>query len=229
MPFPKIKRGSSLHCFFCNSIVEETATVCPKCGKKLSDVIKISTMPSSTASSSFAIKPPKVMLPKILYLGVTSILWITGAVLIAYGNLKSYPSPDLAAVGLFLQIGVLPLFLICLYRAWKSIDDGLARTTPGRAVAYLFIPFFNIFWLWQCTVGFAKDYNAYCERYKLPLPKLKSGLFVIWFFLSLFYVPVMIFSLASFVVTAFGIIVYLFTLLMLNAVCGAVNKLASLP
>ena len=64
-------------------------------------------------------------------------------------------------VGVFVMlIGVSILFLtmilnyVFLYRAWHILQPGEARTSPGKAVGFLFIPFFNFYWIFVTyTVG----------------------------------------------------------------------------
>lgn len=53
------------------------------------------------------------------------------------------------------------LSMIYLHRAWSIIPQGYARTTPGKAIGFLFIPFFNIYWLFQAFPGWASDYNRW--------------------------------------------------------------------
>ncbi len=52
------------------------------------------------------------------------------------------------------------LSLVVLYKAWASIQD-LPRvtTSPGKAVGFLFIPFFNIVWMFFAFYKWAVDYN----------------------------------------------------------------------
>jgi len=70
------------------------------------------------------------------------------------------------------------MWCIFLHKIWKSIQDGHARTTPGKAVGFLFIPFFNIYWQFVAIHGFALDYNAYADRYNLQSKRLPVGLFL---------------------------------------------------
>lgn len=72
----------------------------------------------------------------------------------------------------------LVVVLMLWHAAWKSIQHGHARTTPGKAIGFLFIPFFNVYWLFQLIWGFAKDYNAYRERHCLDVPQLPEGFFL---------------------------------------------------
>jgi hypothetical protein len=70
------------------------------------------------------------------------------------------------------------VWLVLIYKAWAAIQDGHARTSPGKAVGFLFIPFFNVYWMFQAYWGLAKDYNAYVDRHATPAPKLSEGLFL---------------------------------------------------
>jgi len=46
------------------------------------------------------------------------------------------------------------------YQLWKLIPKQIARTTPGKAVGFLFIPLFNFYWLFVSYLGLSKDMNA---------------------------------------------------------------------
>jgi hypothetical protein len=70
------------------------------------------------------------------------------------------------------------IWYLLLYRAWAAIQDGNASTTPEKAVGFIFIPFYNFYWVFKAWYGFARDYNFYIERHALNIPKLKEGLFL---------------------------------------------------
>jgi len=54
--------------------------------------------------------------------------------------------------------------LVYLHRAWDHIQElGMARTTPGKAVGYLFIPFYNLYWFFVAYHGWTEDFNRYKE------------------------------------------------------------------
>jgi len=57
--------------------------------------------------------------------------------------------------------------LICLSRCWAIIQGTTARTSSGKAVGFLFIPFFNIYWTFIAYVGLASDANKYAESQRL--------------------------------------------------------------
>ncbi len=73
-------------------------------------------------------------------------------------------------------IASMVLFYIILYRNWQLIQDGYARTTPGKAVGFLFIPFFNLYWIFEAFPGLVRDTNAYIQRYNLPVKMQETGL-----------------------------------------------------
>lgn len=63
----------------------------------------------------------------------------------------------------FLISGILGF--IYLYRAWFILQPGGARTTPGAAVGFLFIPLFNFYWWFVAYGGWSPDWNNIRNRY----------------------------------------------------------------
>ncbi|MEZ4369901.1 MAG: hypothetical protein R3B07_03720 [Polyangiaceae bacterium] len=80
-----------------------------------------------------------------------------------------------AAAPLGLLIGWVSQFVL-LYKCWKSIQDGNARTTPGKAVGLLFVPLFNLYWVFNVLPGFATDFNRYIQRHRVDTPPLNQNL-----------------------------------------------------
>jgi hypothetical protein len=81
----------------------------------------------------------------------------------------------LVAIQIWLAILVFSIW----YKAWQTIQDSHARTTPGKAIGYAFIPFFNVYWIFQMIWGFAVDFNRFADRYGHPVKHLPStGIFV---------------------------------------------------
>lgn len=71
--------------------------------------------------------------------------------------------------------------LICVHRAWQCLQPGgLARSTPGKAVGFLFIPLFNYYWIFQAFNGLAKDWNRTVASYSdlKAAPKMSEGVFL---------------------------------------------------
>jgi len=55
-------------------------------------------------------------------------------------------------------VGVVFAFIL-LYQLWKLIPADIARTTPGKAIGFCFIPFFNIYWIFVAFKGLGEDMN----------------------------------------------------------------------
>ena len=68
-------------------------------------------------------------------------------------------------VSTVLSLIVIPIGLVFHYRCWNIIQDGYARTTPGKAIGFLFIPLFNLYWLFVSFYGLTVDMNNYLKRY----------------------------------------------------------------
>lgn len=63
-----------------------------------------------------------------------------------------------------------------VYKAWVQIQDGRPRTTPGKAVGFCFIPFFNLYWFFVAFVGLTQDLNQYTRRRGIKTPGCSPGL-----------------------------------------------------
>lgn len=63
-------------------------------------------------------------------------------------------------------------FMIFLYRSWALIQDGRAPTTPGRAVGFLFLPLFQLYWVFVATFGLARAMNRFADRHRLMAPRV---------------------------------------------------------
>lgn len=50
-------------------------------------------------------------------------------------------------------------FYRLVYNLWKIVPPEIAETTPGMAVGLLFIPFFNLYWIFVAYGGLARAYN----------------------------------------------------------------------
>jgi len=136
------------------------------------------------------------------------------------------------ALGLSISLFIYALVMECvlLYKAWKVIQDGSARTSPGKAVGFLFIPFFNLYWIFQAYWGFAKDYNAHVQRHHdvnaggISIPELSVNLFLAFCILCLVggflsQVPIL-----GFIV---GIATLVIAIMVINKLCDAINNLPS--
>jgi hypothetical protein len=131
-----------------------------------------------------------------------------------------------AVVALPVLIAMAVLGGIMLYRAWNSIQDGHARTTPGKAVGFSFIPFFNFYWIFVAFGGLAKDTNAFARRYNIAGVELSEGLFTTQCILILANV---IISRIPVLGSIYGIAIGSIGLYLFWQICGAVNTISSTP
>ena len=123
----------------------------------------------------------------------------------------------LGMAGLLLIYGGV-VFWVLVYRMWAAIQDGHARTSPGPAVGLLFVPVYNVYWVFQVFPGFAKDFNAFASRHSLNAPRLSTGVFVAY---AVLVVAAIVPWVEVFVSPVFCVV----TLLMVSRICDAVNAL----
>jgi len=62
------------------------------------------------------------------------------------------------------------------YSCWKALPERYRTTTPGMAVALLFVPFFNFYWVFVSLVGLAEGFNALGEKERVILRRNAVGL-----------------------------------------------------
>lgn len=66
--------------------------------------------------------------------------------------------------------------LMFVYKAWNQIQDGRARTSGGKAVGFIFIPFYNLYWIFVAFVGLTEDINRYMNQREIHGPRCSPGL-----------------------------------------------------
>ena len=82
----------------------------------------------------------------------------------------------LVAIGYLPMIYAMVIMYVLIYKIWAAIQGPTARTTPGKAVGFMFIPFFNYYWIFQVIWGWAKDYNALIAQRGISGPRAPEGL-----------------------------------------------------
>lgn len=129
----------------------------------------------------------------------------------------------LSIIGFIILIFHFAVVLHLTYKMWFSIQDMYARTTPGKAIGLLFLPFFNIYWLYQVLVGFVDDYNNFINRNQIETPKLQRGAFVTYY---IFYIAGTILSQIPVINLLFILIYLIFGSIIISMVCNAVNAVS---
>ena len=105
---------------------------------------------------------------------IAGVLAVIGIIVANIAGDRSGPDPAAFLVFLLLALisSIVGVVFACklLYRLWTVIQGEDARTTPGKAVGFCFIPLFNFYWLFQAYRGWTLDYNKLVKRRGLNLP-----------------------------------------------------------
>lgn len=99
--------------------------------------------------------------------------------------------------GILLLLGFVSLlastifYHIIIYRAWLCLQAGAPRTTPGAAVGFLFVPFYNFYWMFVAIHGLPKDWNLIVSSYEdlHNAPRLSETTFLLFCISSLVFPP----------------------------------------
>ncbi len=145
----------------------------------------------------------------------------------------------LSSLNALLSIYLTVVSCIFIYRAWKSIQDGHARASAGKALGFLFIPVFNYYWIFQAVWGFAIDFNKYVHRNNVnSVPRLPERLFLA--FCVVYIISIVLGFIMGFLGLLFGYpsyfyitwvptaAYYIIGAVIINKVCDAVNALPPL-
>lgn len=83
------------------------------------------------------------------------------------------------------------LHFVYLHRLWSSLSYADPRTTPGKAVGMMFVPFFNLYWIFVAIFGLAQDWNRITRQHPnlQHAPKMSEGLFLTYCILLLVFWP----------------------------------------
>lgn len=181
------------------------------------------------------------VLSKRLFFGTTlvaSILLIVLGILMPFVLKNMKPGGEASLIMVLFFFGVLCIsiyivivFLFCLFRAWNSIQPGHPRTTPLKAIGFLFIPFYNFYWVFQSVKGFVPDYNIFITEAGIKDFHLGNRLFtsfailfVLAFAIWLFPVPFLNAILAAIVF----VILLVYTSLVIGKLCDAINIISEM-
>lgn len=109
-------------------------------------------------------------------------------------------------------------YFLILAKMYGAIQDGYTEVSVGKAIGFLFIPFFNIYWIFKVWGGFPTEYNSFIARNNLPVPEISNGIFIA--------LPIVI-LLCSFYI---GVIALPFVMIaVIIKACDAVNAIEQAP
>jgi hypothetical protein len=147
-----------------------------------------------------------------------------GGLLIIIGIVAASEDPGAGLA--FMCFGCLPMIygavVVCvlIYKLWAAIQDGRPRTTPGKAVGFLFIPFYNFYWGFQAYWGWTQDFNRYVGERNIPAPRMPEGLALT---ICILILATMIPFVGSFIVPVHLVLYIVF----FNSAINGVNALAA--
>ena len=136
------------------------------------------------------------------------------------------PPEAIGAVGaLVIFGGMIPLMiggimsLIYLYRAWVLLQPRTKHATPGKAVGFLFIPFFNLYWYFVAYWRWSQEWNRLVasDPAHPSAPRMSEGLF-------LTYAILQVAGIVAGAMAAVPAIVVFF--ILMKGMCNAINYAA---
>jgi len=155
--------------------------------------------------------------------GVVAVL--AGAIMRAQLHRRVPPEPRLV----LWAVTALPVVggLLLIYRMWAAVQDGSARVTPASAVGRLFIPFYNLYWMFVALPGYADDYNRYIGRHNLGGRPLARGPLVAYCVLALVGGLAMTIAISANLLVGLALAAALLTFgrKVFGDLCAAVNAL----
>ncbi len=170
-----------------------------------------------------------MLMSKKLYIGIYAASFGFGLLTVIalgagliFGAIQKSDDAAIASVvriGIYasLQFAVVHAVYNCLLlnRMWRAIQDGQTTITVGKAIGFLFIPLFNVYWIFRAWGSFPTEYNRYVDRYGLPVEPLAGRAFIAY--------PILI-LLAGILYVPLLALPFVFVVVASNA-CDAVNRL----
>lgn len=137
--------------------------------------------PESKTSSKIALSKTVFVYCWIAVRIIAGIFSVLGLVLAIRKEANSTLIATFAAADVFLVCSVL-IEMLLFYKMWAAIQDDHVSVSPTKAVGFLFVPVFNIYWALYMVPGFAEDYNAFIQRRAIKAKDLPIVLFLIYAF-----------------------------------------------
>ncbi|WP_412973320.1 hypothetical protein [Glaciecola sp. MF2-115] len=95
------------------------------------------------------------------------------------GELFAVESMLFTIIYFLFYMATIVIFCISLYRAWEVLQNTTARTSSGLAVGLLFVPVFNVYWVFQSLWGWSKDYQLFTTYHeKGTMPYVNKQIFL---------------------------------------------------
>jgi len=83
---------------------------------------------------------------------------------------------SIIVIGLGGVIAAVVFYCFIIHKLWSLIPVSVAKTTPGKAVGFMFIPFFNLYWSFVAFHGLAQALNTETKRHSIPNKEVNEGM-----------------------------------------------------
>jgi hypothetical protein len=103
------------------------------------------------------------------------VAWVVSMGFAIMSLVDSYDATMWGVFGMLFGIPVAVFYALILHRGWSAVQDGVTSVTPGKAVGYCFIPFFNLYWNFIAHVGLMKEFNRIAEARGRQDQKVNEG------------------------------------------------------
>jgi hypothetical protein len=161
--------------------------------------------PTGTSYPLIAIKPANFALWMWSFIGAFLCIPLLLILLFFAVASSSSSSPQTGSMGAASILGGVALYVLCLacfalsgiffyinlYRAWSCLAAGMPSTSPGKAVGFLFIPLFNLYWMFVAIAGLPRDWNRIVASYDdlKNAPRMNESIFLMFCIGSLVFPP----------------------------------------
>jgi hypothetical protein len=126
------------------------------------------------------------------------------------GELFAQETAIFTIIYFLFYIATIVMFCISLYRAWEVLQSTTARTSSGLAVGLLFVPVFNVYWVFQALWGWSKDYQSFTSyQEKGTMPYVNKQIFLAHcILLPMLAIPIINNVIAYFIVPTTLIVIF---------------------
>ncbi len=133
---------------------------------------------------------------------------ISAALGLIFAEMVSIDGPRVlwAVIAVLFLIPHLVFGSLILYRGWKAVQDGGARSTAGKAVGFTFIPFFNFYWIFVAFYGLLQEFNRVLTARGRSDAKVSEGFGLTYCILVLVSCALCFVPFAALPATAFEIV-----------------------
>jgi len=226
-----------VHCSSCGAQVVDKALFCHECGaglpgKGVSGVSEGDESPGKmegkTSIREHGEKLDYADLDKPFFLSsllVAPLFLIMAAVLTSdQGVIDQVFDTVLLLIGLcaLLYIGFVTCFFV--YKIWSIIPPDSADITPAKAVGFLFIPLFNMYWVFQVFWGFSHRYNRFVRESYPNAPVVPENFFLGFSVLAVLSVIFMVVPAAGIILAAMAYLVLVFLVIKTFDAVSALRK-----